>query len=44
MEQADLVAIVARMHEVGLRQWMLDALTDAFEAARKGKLKSQDGP
>ena len=42
MEQVDLKQVLKEIDRVGLRRWLLLMLTDAFEVARKGKLRSMD--
>ena len=42
MPPVDVKLVVKEMHRLGLKRWLLIALTEAFETARKGKLKSFD--
>ena len=42
LQPVNLKEIVAEMDRIGLKRWLLLALTEAFETARKGKLKSFD--
>ena len=42
MEAVDLKTVVERMHALGLRQWLLEELTESFEVARKGKRHTYD--
>lgn len=42
MKPIELEKAVEKVKQVGIRQWLLDELTRAFEDARKGKLKTYD--
>lgn len=42
MQPVDLDVIISKMKADGLRQWLTDALTEAFIAARQGKIKTHD--
>ncbi len=42
MEPVDLKSATDEMRKEGLRKWLLIKLTEAYEAARRGKLKTYD--
>ena len=42
MKPIELEKAVEKVKQVGIRQWLLEELTRAFEDARKGKLKTYD--